>query len=54
MEKPVSEKKEKVSAERRMIQSDEIFAGTSEVVIRHNLDYYRLMITKAGKLILNK
>ena len=34
--------------------SSELFAGKREILIRHNKDCYRLMITKAGKLVLNK
>ena len=39
---------------RRILLSEEIFSGKSEVVIKHKNDFYRLMITRAGKLILNK
>ncbi len=38
----------------RILKSEEIFCGASEVMIAHKKDIYRLMITKAGKLILNK
>ena len=39
---------------RRMVCSEDLFSGESEIVIKHKSDFYRLMITKAGKLILNK
>ncbi len=38
----------------RTISSDELFMGSREIVIRHKDEFYRLSITKAGKLILNK
>lgn len=36
------------------IDSNELFKGAREVVIRHNSDRYVLRITRQGKLILNK
>lgn len=39
---------------RKILRSSDLFSGNSEVVIEHNKGFYRLMITKAGKLILNK
>ncbi len=42
------------TALRKILISEELFSGQSEVVIKHKNDFYRLMITKAGKLILNK
>ena len=36
------------------IQSDQLFQGSREIIIEHSAHEYRLMITKAGKLILNK
>ena len=54
MDKKERLQEEKKQAARRMIKSEELFSGSSEVVIQHRLDFYRLMITKAGKLILNK
>lgn len=45
---------EEAAASRRVVSSSDLFLGTSELIIRHKEDYYRLMITKAGKLILNK
>lgn len=47
-------KEEGASIQRRMIKSDELFSGASELVIQHQQAFYRLIITKAGKLILNK
>lgn len=40
--------------ELKILNSDQIFAGSREVMIRHNNEYYRLSITRTGKLILNK
>ena len=34
--------------------SEELFRGTREIIIEHSGQHYRLRITKAGKLILNK
>lgn len=39
---------------RRLISSADLFKGEREVIIRHENQDYRLLITKAGKLILNK
>ena len=36
------------------IRSEDLFQGQREVVIIHGNSEYRLMITKSGKLILNK
>lgn len=38
----------------REIPSDQIFAGTHEVLIRHAGELYRLRLTRNGKLILHK
>ena len=38
----------------RILCSHELFQGRREVFIRHCDHQYRLQITKAGKLILNK
>ncbi len=46
--------KRRETTDRRILSSEELFNGKSEVVIKHNNDFYRLMITRAGKLILNK
>ena len=37
-----------------VIHSSDIFNGGNLVMIRHGQDWYRLMITKQGKLILTK
>jgi hemin uptake protein HemP len=42
------------SSEIKIVRSEELFQGSREVIILHSDDRYRLMITKAGKLILNK
>jgi hemin uptake protein HemP len=39
---------------RRMLFSSDLFRGSREIVIEHCGQHYRLQITKAGKLILNK
>ena len=39
---------------RRVVKSEELFDGFSEVMIEHKNNFYRLLVTKAGKLILNK
>ncbi|NQV27261.1 MAG: hemin uptake protein HemP [Rhodopirellula sp.] len=36
------------------ISTDRLFGGRDEILIRHGNDTYRLRITRAGKLILNK
>lgn len=36
------------------IESAALFKGTREIVIDHNGEFYRLRITRQGKLILNK
>lgn len=36
------------------VKSEDLFQGSREVVIEHAQEKYRLIITKAGKLILNK
>ncbi len=38
----------------KLVSSADLFAGCRELVIRHGNELYRLRITKAGKLILNK
>ena len=40
--------------EKRVVRSEELFKDGREVVIVHGEAQYRLQITKAGKLILNK
>jgi hemin uptake protein HemP len=39
---------------RRMLFSADLFRGDREIIIEHGGQHYRLQITKAGKLILNK
>ena len=39
---------------KRVFQSEELFNNDREIIIVHGEAYYRLQITKAGKLILNK
>jgi hemin uptake protein HemP len=41
-------------AEIRVLESGDLFAGTNEIMIRHDGVIYRLKITRQGKLILNK
>lgn len=38
----------------RTVKSEELFRGSKEIYIEHHDDRYRLMITRSGKLILNK
>ncbi|WP_174803800.1 hemin uptake protein HemP [Martelella limonii] len=40
--------------DRRVIESEDLFKGRSEIVIRHQGADYRMKITRQGKLILNK
>lgn len=50
-----SDQVEKNSSKKKIvIQSEQLFQGNREVIIEHLAHEYRLMITKAGKLILNK
>lgn len=37
-----------------VFNSQQLFQGKREIVIEHNQERYRLLITKSGKLILNK
>ncbi len=37
-----------------IVNSQELFQGKREIIIQHLNEQYRLLITKAGKLILNK
>ena len=39
---------------KRVFRSEELFLNEREVMIVHGESQYRLQITKAGKLILNK
>ena len=38
----------------KVLSSEELFGGSKEVHIRHGETVYRLLITRQGKLILNK
>lgn len=38
----------------RSLTSAELFCGASEVLIRHQDQIYRLVLTRNGKLLLNK
>lgn len=38
----------------RVISSEDLLAGAREIIIRHVGEDYRLRLTRAGKLILNK
>ncbi len=37
-----------------VLRSEDLFQGRREIVIRHGREDYRLRLTRAGKLILNK
>ena len=45
---------DQVHQDLRVLDSEELLAGKKEILIRHKNDFYRLIVTKAGKLILNK
>lgn len=51
-EKPFPQEKENRSIPQW--RSEELFKGHREIVIEHVGTLYRLMVTKTGKLILNK
>jgi hemin uptake protein HemP len=38
----------------KVIQSDDLFKGAREIVIKHRSEVYRLRVTNMGKLILTK
>lgn len=40
--------------DKRCFESSDLFGGKKEILIRHRGQEYRLLITKAEKLILNK
>ena len=42
------------AAKVRVIRSEELLMGRREVIIEHGSDRYRLLITRSGKLVLNK
>jgi hemin uptake protein HemP len=41
-------------AESGILSSDELLAGRREVLISHQGEFYRLRVTRQGKLILHK
>lgn len=45
---------ERAQVLRNSITSESLFQGRREVLIRHGNDFYRLRITRNGKLILQK
>ncbi len=40
--------------EKKTVKSEDLFQNEREIIIIHGDSHYRLQITKAGKLILNK
>ena len=38
----------------RIIRSEDLLCGQTEILIRHGSEVYRLRVTRAGKLILTK
>ena len=42
------------NTEKAIVHSEDLFQGKREVIIKHADNHYRLLITKSGKLILNK
>ena len=38
----------------RTIKSEELFQGDQKVLVAHEAEVYQLLVTKSGKLILNK
>ncbi|MBI3306337.1 MAG: hemin uptake protein HemP [Candidatus Omnitrophica bacterium] len=51
---PVAGKTVSSPAEKKTYRSEDLFENKREIVIIHGEAHYRLQITKAGKLILNK
>ena len=39
---------------KQIFRSQDLFQGKREIIIEHAEEHYRLLITKSGKLILNK
>ena len=54
MKKDSTFKKVPPALRKRILRSEDLFENDREVVIIHGEAEYRLQITKAGKLILNK
>ena len=53
--RPQTEESEHADSDsRRLIRSEELLAGTQEVLIEHDGQTYRLRLTRRGKLILHK
>lgn len=50
MESPEGKPREKIP----VVRTEELLGGNRELMIKHGESLYRLMITKSGKLILNK
>ena len=46
--------KEDANIRMRVVRSEDILSGNSEILIRHGNEIYRLRLTRAGKLILTK
>gem|GEM_PF-835043 len=42
------------SIQTRLIHSEELLSGHTEILIRHGSEVYRLRVTRSGKLILTK
>ena len=40
--------------EQKVFLSEDLFGNKKEIFIKHGIEYYRLLMTKGGKLILNK
>jgi hemin uptake protein HemP len=47
-------RKEDADIQMRVVRSEDILSGNSEILIRHGNEIYRLRLTRAGKLILTK
>lgn len=50
----VMDEKPKMNSEVRIWDSKELFGGQKQVLIQHEGVRYRLILTRQGKLILNK
>ena len=50
----MNEKQSKQDPEKKILRSKELFGDEKIVFIEHEKALYRLMITRQGKLILNK
>jgi hemin uptake protein HemP len=54
MKSDMTPKVETPPAVRKVLRSEELFGSSREIMIRHNGQEYRLLVTKNGKLILIK